>query len=285
MAESAWVVEVTEASFENAVMQQSQEVPVVIDFWASWCNPCRILGPLLETLAEEYTGKFILAKIDVDANPLLAQSFRVTSIPMVVAIVEGKIAGYFAGVVPEQQLREFLDQICPTEADRLIRAAASLEASDPATARARYERALELDPKKTAAAAALAELALLAGDDQQAAAYVGRVSEGDDGWPRAASVRSRLDFHRSSANQSIEDYQAAATARPNDLQARLDLGLAYAAHEQYEPALETLVQVLETDRTFAADPIKQAMVKIFGIVGPQTELANRYRARLASALY
>lgn len=286
MANSEWVVDVTEANFATAVLERSKSVPVVIDFWATWCQPCRMLGPVLESLAEEYAGKFVLAKLDTDANPALAMEFQVSSIPLVMAMVGGKIVGQFVGAQPESRIRAYLDQIIPSEADRLLSQAQSTMEMDGASARAMYEEVLELDPQNSMALAALAELCLQAGDEAQAAKYAGQVKQGSDGWQKAENVAAQLTFRESARHGgSVEQCRTRVEADPGDLAARLDLANAHAASGDWRDALENLVTVVEKDRQFGSGKPRETMLQIFQIVGPQSQLANEYRSRLSRALY
>lgn len=282
---SAWVIDVAEPEFETAVVERSHQVPVVIDFWAPWCQPCRMLGPMLEKLAGEYDGKFLLAKVDIDQCPNLAQAFRISGIPQLVAIYGGKPVGQFGGVLPERQVRDFLESIIPSAVDKLLTEAAQQEESDPAAAKGLYRQVLGLDPRHSVASAALAEL--IVDDDPAAAAQlVANVSEGTGGFSRAAKVKARLDFQSKADDAgSFEECQRRVQDNPDDLNARLDLGLLIAAKGDYPQALETLVQIAEADRTFGQDNVRERMVQIFNIVGQQTELANTYRSRLSSAIY
>lgn len=284
MSESPWVVDVGEPDFETAVLNRSMEIPVVVDFWAPWCQPCRMLGPVLEKLADEYAGKFLLAKVNVDDSPMLAHQFGVSGIPQVTAIYQGKIVGQFSGVQPESSLRTFLDQIIPSEGQMLLQQAADVELTDPAKAKELYELVLSQDPKNTIAAAALAEMALNAGDLARAQELLSGVYQGSDGWDRAQTVLARLEFQEA-ANELGAVEECRAKAADGDLSAQRDLGLVLAANGQFEEALETLVNIVEKDREFGSAHVRELMVKIFNVVGPQSQLANTYRSRLASALY
>jgi putative thioredoxin len=286
MADSEWVMDVGERDFETAVLERSDQTPVVLDFWAPWCQPCRMLGPALERLAKEYAGKFLLAKIDIDQNPGLAQEFGVSSIPMVMAIVGRKAASYFVGVLPEADLRKFIDSVLPTESDELAREAARLAGSDPAGARARFEQALEANPKNTAARAALADLCAEAGEWDQAAEHARQVGQGEEGWQQAANVLARMEFREAAAALGdAAQCLSAVEKNPSDVQARFNLGIRQAADGDFAGALEALVQVVETDRTFGHEHARPLMVKIFNLLGHQSELSNSYRSRLARALY
>ncbi|MGL4464289.1 MAG: tetratricopeptide repeat protein [Planctomycetia bacterium] len=285
MSKSPWVVDVTEANFA-VVAEKSREVPVVFDFWAEWCAPCKMLAPLLEKLADEYAGRFLLAKVDVDAAPRLAQQFNANSIPLVVALYQGRVASHFSGVQPEASVRRFLDQLCPTEAERLLLEAVQAEADDVAQARLLYEQVLELEPTHTGARAALAEMVLDDGDPAAAQSLVEGIGEGSDGYERAQNVRSRLQL--ADLGQQLGDVaelEAKAAADPTNLQVQLDLGQALAAGGDYERALETLVKIVERDRDFGAEHARPVMIKLFNMLGAADRLSNRYRTRLAGALF
>src|SRR5262249_6359343 len=156
-AKSDWVFDTTDADFETAVVEQSKQTPVVVDFWAPWCGPCRVLGPILERLVKEAGGKGRLAKVNVDENPQLSAAFNARSIPMVLGIRDGAIAGEFVGALPEPSVREFFARLLPSEAENLAAEAAGLErAGKLADAEATLQRALALDPRCDAALLGLA---------------------------------------------------------------------------------------------------------------------------------
>ena len=238
MTESMWVRDVNEQDFEAEVLKRSYELPVLVDFWADWCQPCQMLSPLLAQLAEEYAGGFLLAKVDVGRNQMLAQQLQVSRIPMVIAVVEGKIVDQFTGALPEIQLRAFVDQLIPSEIELLIAGAMEKEASAPGEATQLYEQALALQPANSLALAGLAHVSLLTGDYERASELAHLVSEGSDGWPRASNVRTQLELHETAENLgSLADCQAKCQAQPDDLRAKLDLGIALAAAGQIRRGL------------------------------------------------
>ena len=146
-ATSPWITETTTARFETDVVKASMQKPIVVDFWATWCQPCRQLGPLLEKLAAELNGRFQLVKVNVDENPEVAGAFGVQSIPYVAALRDGQVASEFVGVHPEAKLREWLNALLPSKTDELIKKGRTLEQSDPKAALAAYREAAALDPK------------------------------------------------------------------------------------------------------------------------------------------
>jgi putative thioredoxin len=213
------VVDVTEADFQQVVVEQSMTVPVVIDLWATWCQPCKQLSPLLERLAEEYGGRFLLAKVDVDANPRLSQVFQAQSIPMVVAVVKGQPVPLFQGALPEQQVRAYLDELLRLAESNGVsgtlapapeasaeedvepelpplhqEAYEAIERDDLAAAAAAYEKALAQDPSDELARAGQAQVGLLLrtqGTDPQAARAAAAAAPTD---PRAQVLAADLDL-------------------------------------------------------------------------------------------
>jgi len=165
------MVDVTDATFETAVLARSDEVPVVVDLWAPWCGPCRTLGPIIEKVVAATGGKVELAKIDIDENPRVAQAFQVQSIPMVVAIRDRQVVDHFMGALPEREVQAFIDRLLPTSEEEKV--AALVEAGDEAS----LMMALELDPDNAAAITKLAELRVRAGEPDEALALLEKIPE------------------------------------------------------------------------------------------------------------
>src|SRR5436190_10075473 len=153
---AALSVDVSERDFEARVIERSRQVPVLVDFWAAWCGPCRMLGPILEAAVAERNGEVVLAKVDVDAAPELAGRYRVSSIPLVIAFRDGQPVDEFVGVLSEAQVRQFLDRLAPSAADRLVNEAKGLENGKPAEAERLLRQALTQEPRHEAARVALA---------------------------------------------------------------------------------------------------------------------------------
>ena len=180
------MIDVTDATFEAEVLDRSTQLPVVVDLWASWCGPCRTLGPILETVIAETQGKVLGVKVDIDANPAVAQAFRVQSIPMVVAFDGGQPVDAFMGAQGEHEVREFVQRLLPTDAEAQL--AALIEAGDESSLRS----VLEVDPGNEDAIVALAELLVDRGDVDEALALLERIPESDRTRHVAAKARVHL---------------------------------------------------------------------------------------------
>jgi putative thioredoxin len=252
------VRDVTEAQFEELVVERSREVPVVVDFWAEWCGPCRQLGPALEKAVESRAGRVELAKVDVDSNPALSQAFGVQGIPAVKAFRDGKVASQFTGAIPPARIEAFLDELVPSPADELV--AAGDEDS--------LRQALEADPRHAEAAGKLARILIGRGSSDEAAAVLEPIA--GDFIADGLTARLRLQ-----AGEAIDGLEPAELER---VFAAWDAG-------DYEPALEGLQEAIAaTDDAETRDLLRQVMVAIFTELGPSDPLAIAHRRRLATAL-
>ncbi|MDG3012804.1 tetratricopeptide repeat protein [Rhodococcus sp. D2-41] len=262
------VIDVTEETFETEVLQRSEQVPVVVDLWATWCGPCKQLSPVLERLAAEGNGSWVLAKVDVDANPRIAQAFGVQSVPTVVAIAAGRPLADFQGVQPEPQLRQWIDAILqavdgklsgppvavstpePERDPRLVAAEDLLDAGDLDGAMTQYHEILEVEPKHTEAAAALRQLQFLA-----------------------------------RAQQSGPDAVPTADANPADVPAQLAAADVELLAQQPEVAFDRLIATVKRtagdDRTAA----RTRLLELFELFDPAESFVVSARRKLASALY
>lgn len=284
MSASPWVIDVGDADFEQRVLVGSETTPVVVDFWAPWCAPCRTLGPVLERLAEEHDGAFVLAKVDVDQAPAVAQTFGIRSIPAVMGFRDGALVGQFVGAQPEPAVRQFLAGVLPTEADRLVREGLALAATDPAGAETTLRAALERETRHPRALLGLARLLAERDAVADALPLLERISPNApvarDAERLAAALRTRLDGTGDEAA-----LRARVAADPTDLGARLALGRSLAASGQHEAALPELLDVVQRDRHYDDDGARRAMLDLFEVLGPQHPLTDRYRSELAKALF
>jgi putative thioredoxin len=280
-----FVIDVTIETFAQAVLERSQSVPVVIDFWAPWCGPCRMLSPVLEKLADEYNGRFLLAKVNIDQSPDVAARFAVRSIPAVFGARDGKVADAFVGVQPESAIRMWIDRLLPTEAEQLVAAGAGLEGSDPRAAEERYSQAMALEPDLPQAQIGLARIALAEGHLEDAAARLARLEQRGFLEPEAEKLKAELTLRvQARGTDSIETARTALAARPQDLLLKLKLAEALAPAGQYADALALCLELVERDRKGVGEPARQTMVAIFQLIPPGDSLATEYQRQLSLVL-
>lgn len=277
MSPSAFVIDVDEASFQAEVLDRSQHTPVVVDFWAAWCGPCRTLGPMLEQAVDARGGEVVLAKVDVDANPRLAQAFRVQGIPAVKAFRGGQLVNEFTGAQPGPAIEAFLDAIVPTPVQGLVARARQLAETDPAAARAVAEEAVAIDPRDTEAAVALAEL-VLADDPQRALDLVTPHRPIDAA--ETVAVRAELAL----TGGDVDTLASRISADPQDLDAALQLARLRAAGGEHEAAVDLLLELVRRGGD-VREPAREQLVALFTALGNDHEVVRAARPRLAAALY
>jgi len=284
-AASPHVIEPTTRTFEQDVIERSRAVPVVVDFWAAWCGPCKLLGPVLEKLAGEYAGKFILAKVDTERNQELALQFGVRSIPLVFGFRDGKIADAFVGVQPEAMIRAWLDRLLPTPAESIAAEASRLEATDVHAAEEKYNIALSLDPDLTAAHTGLARIALEQGRLEDAAARIASLERRGFLEPDAEKLKAELTLQLQAQNAGgVETARAAVAAKPNDLNLKFQLAEALAASRQFADALALCLELVERDRKGVGEKARQTMIAIFQLLPLDSDLVAEYQRQLSMAL-
>jgi putative thioredoxin len=280
-----WTIEAGEDNFEADVLERSHEVPVLIDFWAPWCGPCRTLGPVLEKLADEYSGKFVLAKINVDESPSLAGAFGVQGIPAVKLIKDGEIAGEFTGALPEPAVREMLSRYLPSEYDEQADEAADLEEQGKAAeAQAIYRSILDAEPQHAKSLLGLGRVLMNAGDRDGALETLDRISPAAEERKIADRLIARLQLQ---GDQGADEatLREKLAADPDSLEARFDLAQALAANEKFEEALNEFLKIVKSDRGFRDDGARRAMVQIFDVLPPDDPLIDKYRSELAKVLF
>jgi putative thioredoxin len=280
-----WTVEVNEENFENAVLDRSQQVPVLVDFWAPWCGPCKVLGPVLEKLADEYAGEFILAKINVDENPGIAGAFGIQGIPAVKLFRDGDLASEFTGALPEAAVRQFLSQFLPNAQDKQAQEAEDL-AQDGKTAEAKalYNAILAADPNHARALLGLGQLAMAAGDTEGALEHFDKISLVANERKEADRLIAKLKLQSGGA-QDEAALRAKIKAEPNNLQLRYDLAQTLAGLEKYDDALGEFLAIVKADRQFQDDGARKAMIQIFEVIGSDDPLTDKYRTELAAVLF
>ena len=284
---SAFSLNVTTTDFEQAVIEFSKTIPVIVDFWAEWCAPCRALKPVLEKLAVEYQGKFRLAKINSDENQPLAQRYGVRGIPNVKAFVDGELVDEFSGALPESQVRQFLDRLIPSPAEKLrietLREYA--EFKDAGRALRMLAHALELDPANEAVRIDNAQLLIALDRHDEARQLLASLSELAQMDERVKTLQAHLALAAGAGDAADSDVLARRVAdNPGDLDARLQLALLQIAHKNHAEAFEQLLEIVRRDRKFKDDAARKTMLQLFSVLGSDP-LVGDYRRRLASALH
>lgn len=279
------VIDVNTESFTREVLERSSAVPVVVDFWAPWCGPCRMLSPVLEKLAHDFDGKFVLAKVNIDESPEVAGQFAVRSIPAVFGVRNGAVVDAFLGVQPESAIREWIDQLMPTEAEALAARAKDLETADPDGAAKMYSQALGLQADLVEAEIGLARVALAQGQIEDAAARLAGLERRGFLEPEAERLKAELTLRiQSRGAGTVEAARAALAAHPGDLALKLALAEALAAAGQYADALALCLELVERDRKGTGERARQTMVAIFQLLPPGDELVMEYQRQLSLVL-
>jgi putative thioredoxin len=288
-SQSGWVINVGDADFDSEVLERSRQVPVVVDFWAEWCGPCRLIGPILEKIAREKAGAFVLAKVNVDEAQELAAQFRIEGIPAIRVVRDGQLVGGFEGLYPEEAVREYIEGHLPTDADRLVQQASRLEETEPEQAEALYQAVLALQPDDQRARVGLARLLIAAHKDEEAKQLLAPLGAVDEIGKEAERLRRILELRSSEAGQGSSNRESElcrqVAAEPDNAHARFELGSLLAQQERYPEALEMLLAAAERDRELGRNEVRELMVKIFEIIGVRSELSDSYRDRLRALLY
>jgi len=273
-----------DADFEAAVIERSRQTPVLVDFWAPWCGPCRVLGPLLDRLVAEHKGQFVLAKVNVDDNPGLAQALNIQSIPMMLGFRDAQVVAELVGAQPEPVIRELLEKLLPSPADQLAVAGATLLSEGKMVeAEAAFRDALAYDTGNEAAAVGLARVLVHRGADDEASPLLERVLPGP--WRKEADQVAAAIRIRKAGGGDEASLRAKIADNPGDLDARLLLAQVLAASAQHEEALVQYLEIVRRNRSFQDGAARKAMLDIFDLLGGSHELVDRYRSELAKVLF
>ncbi len=281
------MIDATLSTFERDVLEASAEAPVLVDFWAPWCGPCKSLGPLLERLERDYGGRWRLVKVNSDTNPELTASFSVRSIPYCVAFVDGNPVAQFMGAQPEAYVRAFLDRLIPNPSETEHRAAQeAMTQGQVEIAEQHLKNAIALDPANDGARLAMIGLLLDRADDAGARAQFDILSSNAEQQSAYAAVRTRLEAaERAASLPPVESLIERIGSDESDLQARLDLAEIKIAERAFRPALEQLLQIVRLDRGFGDDIGRRKMLAVFEMAAEQPGLVDEYRSKLSAVLF
>lgn len=296
-AASGDILDVTDATFMKEVVEESRTRPVVIDFWAPWCGPCRQLGPALEKAVAAKKGAVRLAKVNVDENPAISQQFHVQSIPAVFVIDGGKAFQGFTGALPESQIKAFIDELAasagvpgqgeagaePTVDDVLQIAGEVLAEGDAAGAAQAYAQALQMEAGNVKAVAGLARCYLVLGEPERAR-EVAAMAPADSADAELAAVRAQLSLQSGPAAEDTP-LRARLQADPGDHQARFDLAAALSGRGDLQGAADELLELMRRDRGWNDDAARKQLLTVFEAAGPTSEVAKAGRRRLSSLLF
>ncbi len=279
--EAVEIVETSDATFEVDVIARSELGLVLVDFWAEWCAPCRMLGPILEKLAGEYRGSLTLVKANTEAAPEAAGRFGVTGIPAVFAVLDGQTIDSFQGALPEESIRSWLDSLLSkAETVNAIR----LAETSPAAAEEKLRAILSRSPHDAQVAIALAKVLVNLEREDESRQMIAELERRGFLEPEAEQLKAQLDLAQKS-DVDLDAVRAAAEAAPTDFGKQFALAEALAGHQQYQAAFEICLELVAKDRQRTGEQARALMVEVFRVLPEDSELTSEYRRKLSMALY
>ena len=292
-ADGDLIKDTTTKTFAKDVMEASRTVPVIVDFWAPWCEPCKQMTPVLEKVVRAAKGAVRLVKMNIDEHPSIAQQLRVQSIPAVFAFVDGRPVDGFMGALPESQIKDFINRVLGEGAgldaaleEALLAAAQAFDAGDLQGAAETYAEVLQEDKQNVEALAGLARCYLKTGDTERAEQTLALVPPDKQSAQAVTTVRAAIELARKSANAGdLTALTARVEADPKDFQARFDLAVALAAHDQREPAVDQLLEIMRRNRPWNEEAARKQLIELFEAWGPKDPVTIDGRRRLAAVLF
>jgi len=296
VSDQTTIMDTTATNFAADVLDASQSIPIIVDFWAPWCGPCKQLTPIIEKVVTEAGGKVRLVKLNIDEAPQIAQQMRIQSIPAVYAFFQGRPVDGFMSALPESQVKSFIDRIVqmasdaagPSPIDEAIEQAKTvLESGDASTAHKIYAQVLQQEPDNVKAKAGMGRCYLATGQVDGAQSVLDSIPDDQRKEPEVAALRTALELTVQAENSSGETttLQAKVDSDPNDLQARFDLALSYFAQGDNEQAIDALVEILRKNRSWNENAAKEQLVKIFEALGDAHPHTVEGRQKMASAIF
>jgi putative thioredoxin len=287
-----------QTKFAKDVLEASRTVPVIVDFWAPWCGPCKTLQPMIEKVVKEAKGKVKLVKIDIDKNQMLAQQLRIQSIPAVYAFFGGRPVDGFMGAVPESEVKGFVDRLVQASggatadpaavqvAELLEQAKAAIAQNDMDTAAQIYSEILGAEPTNVTALAGLARYQVSIGDMEQAKELLAQIPPKEKNHADVVAAQAAIDLSEKAKEAGpVDDLKAKAAADPKDFQTRLDLAMAYWAGDRKQEAIDELLAMIKADRNWNEAAARQQLLKFFEALGFTDPLSVDGRKRLSTILF
>jgi putative thioredoxin len=287
MADSSFIYDVTVENFQQVVLQTSMNRPVLVDFWAEWCNPCKALMPTLAKLADDYQGKFILAKVNTEEQQQLAAHFGIRSIPCCKLFIQGEMVDEFMGALPEPEIRSFIDKHIPRESDGLLAQAEQLLLQgDADSAGTLIQQAAQMDPGSPRVMLANARFLATVGRFDEAKQQLEALPEEEKNNPEVGAMLARLEFDTATTDTPPpEILEQRLQENPDDSEALHQLASHKIMMNDLEGALELLLSLMQKDRDYGDDLARKDMLRVFDMLGGQGELVKRYRNRMFNFLH
>ncbi len=287
MGESPYIHNVSMQNFQNLVLENSMNKPVLVDFWADWCQPCQTIMPMLAKLAEEYAGKFELAKVNADAEQELAAHFGIKSLPTMKLFFKGQIVDERMGAVPESDIREMLDKHIVSESDQLIQAATmAYQQGHTEQALEMLNQALARDPDNAELKISIAQMVHAQGDSTSALTLLDSLDEDGNKLDPAVKLRAEINLAAQLADlPALDEIEQRLSQNPADLEALLQKSRHLVARGDYDDAMECLLTIMRNDRSFEDDAGRTGLLEIFDLLGGEHPSVQKYRRKLFTLLH